>query len=148
MGHIVHRRGVLRTGFALAGSLLLPSARACEFYSDNLTIIHPWTRASTPGASSAVVSMGFKDVVRSDRLIDASSPIAEGAELGGRGERGAIDFLVQEGQTPELSEAGVHLRLTGLRQPLEVGRQYPMTLVFEKTGPIPTQLTVEYTRFR
>ena len=40
------------------------------------------------------------------------------------------------------------LRLTGLRQPLEVGRQYPMTLVFEKTGPIPTQLTVEYTRFR
>jgi len=148
MGHIVHRRGVFHAGFALAGSLLLPSARACEFYSDNLTIVHPWTRASAQGATSAVVSMGFKDVVRSDRLVDASSPLAEGVELGGRGERRAIDFLVQEGQSPELSETGVHLRLTALRHPLEVGRQYPLTLVFEKTGPIPTQLTVEYTRFR
>lgn len=148
MVDIVHRRGVLRTGFALAGSLLLPSAHACEFYSDNLTIIHPWTQASAEGATSAVVSMGFKDVVHSDRLIDASSPVAEGAELGGRGEGAAIDFLVQEGRTPELSQAGVHLRLTGLKHPLEVGRQYPMTLVFAKTGPIPTQLTVEYTKFR
>jgi copper(I)-binding protein len=148
MGHIIHRRGVLNTGFALIGSLLLPSAHACEFYSDNLTIIHPWTRASAHGATSAVVCMGFKDVVQSDRLIGATTELAEGAELGGKGEGRAIDFLVQEGQTPELSEAGVHLRLTGLKLPLEVGRQYPMTLVFEKTGPIPTQLTVEYTRFR
>jgi len=148
MDHIIHRRAALGTGFALVGSLFLPSARACEFYSDNLTIIHPWTRASTQGATSAVVSMGFKDVVQSDRLIGATTVLAEGAELGGTGAAGPVDFLIQEGQTPELSEAGVHLRLTGLKSPLVMGQQYPMTLVFEKTGPIPTQLTVEYTRFR
>ena len=148
MRHIIHRRGALHTGFALAGSLLLPSAKACEFYSDNLTIIHPWTRASTQGATSAIVCMSFKDVVQSDRLVGATTSLAEGAELGGKGPERPVDFLIRQGETPELSEAGVHLRLTGLKRPLPVGEQYPMTLVFEKTGPIPTQLTVEYTRFR
>ncbi len=55
--------------------------------------------------------------------------------------------MIHEGQTTVLSEAGMHLRLVGLKFPLLVGREYPMTLVFAKAGPIKARLSVDYARF-
>lgn len=143
----IPRRAVLNAGLALGASLVVPTARACEFFAGHLTIIHPWTRASAEGATSAIVCMSFQDVTQTDRLIAASTPVAEGAEWGGEGERKTIDFTIQEGRTAVLSETGVHLRLLGLKLPMAVGRQYPLTLEFAQAGPIQTQLTVDYARF-
>lgn len=145
MGHTtVHRRAALRACAALGVSLLVPAARAHEFFSSSLTVIHPWTRASAEGATTAIVSMVFQDVIQTDRLIGVQTPVAEGAELGGAGVAPALDFLIREGQTTELSEAGVHLRLLGLKIALLQGREYPMTLVFEKGGAIRAALLVDY----
>jgi periplasmic copper chaperone A len=144
----LHRRGVLQAGLALGVACVVPAARACEFYTPNLTILHPWTRASEAGATSAIVSMTFKDVTETDRLIGAQTPVADGAVLAGGGAGPLMNFLIHEGQTTSLSEAGVHLLLTGLQFPMEVGRQYPLTLVFAKAGPVRAQLTVDYQRFR
>jgi len=148
MNRVPHRRGVLHTGLALSLSLALPAARACEFFTTNLRIVHPWTRATARDASFAVVCMKFDDVAQADRLIGVETPVASGAEMGGAGAGPGVDFVIPEGRESVLSEAGTHVRLTGLKFPLEVAREYPLTLVFEKGGVVNATLSVDYTRFK
>ncbi len=144
----LRRRTLLHAGLALGTSCLAPSTRACEVATLTLTIVHPWTRATAEGAPFAVVCMSFKDVLQSDRLIGAESVIATGAAMGGEGVGPGVNFTIHEGQTSVLEEGGVHLRLLGLKSPLEVGRQYPLTLTFAKAGTVVAPLTVDYERFR
>ncbi len=143
----LQRRQLLRTGLAIGAALGLPSARACEFYAANFKLVHPWTRASADGADTAVVSMVFDDVTAADVLVGVLTPVASGAQMGGAGAGDTVHFAIPEGQRSDLSESGIHLRLLGLRHPLEVGRAYPMTLVFRRAGPLQVQLTVDYARF-
>ncbi|HZE91118.1 MAG TPA: copper chaperone PCu(A)C [Rhizobacter sp.] len=148
MNHSIDRRGLLNAGLALGASLVVPTARACEFFTINFTIIHPWTRASADEATSAIVNMKFENVQNTDRLIGAHTPVADGAEMGGEGAAGAlVNFVIAEGQSSALSETGTYLRLVGLKFPLLVGRAYPLTLVFAKAGSVDTLLTVDYARF-
>ena len=141
------RRHVLQTGLALAVLPAAPSARACEFFSTHLRITHPWARASTDHATSAVVSLRFDEVRQADRLIGVHSPVAAAAELGGAGASRRIDLPIPPGQDTLLSEAGTHILLTGLTVPLEVGRQYPLQLVFEQGGVIDATLSIDFARF-
>jgi copper(I)-binding protein len=141
------RRLALRAGLAAGLALALPSARACEYFSPTLRVTHPWTRASAPGASTAKVSMKFDDVSQDDRLIAVHTPVASGAELAGPGVEPGVRLAIPSGQETLLSEAGVHLRLTGLQLPLEVGRSYPLQLVFERGGVVRATLNVDYARF-
>lgn len=145
MTHSLDRRHLLRA--AMAGSLAayLPQARACEFFGTNLRITHPWTRASAAGASTAIVSMKFDEVTQADRLIGLETPVAAGAEMGGlRTDSNKLGFALAAGQNYELSEAGVFIRLLGLKHPLELGRSYPLTLVFEHSGAITAELSVDF----
>jgi|SRR5262245_10308432 len=132
------RRALLRTGLALGASLIVSPARACEYFADTMRITHPWTRA-TGGADSCVVCMKFDDVRESDRLIDVQAPVAERAELVG-------DFAIPKGGELVLSEDGAHVRLVGLKQPLFIGRTYPLKLVFEKSAAINANLNVDFLR--
>lgn len=62
----------------LAGTLALaaPALHAHEFFTGKLTVIHPWTSATEPGQTSAVVSMKFQDVTETDRLVGVRTPVA------------------------------------------------------------------------
>jgi copper(I)-binding protein len=144
----VTRRSALQFGVGMGAALTFPAARAHEFFSTSLTVHHPWTRASAEGATTAIVSMKFDDVVRTDTLTGASSPVCEGAELGSAAaasnSRLGFEFVIQEGQPAELSETGTYLRLLGLKIPLELGREYPLTLVFAKAGPLKAALLIDF----
>lgn len=148
MKFTISRRRALQLSAGMGAALAFPSARAHEFFSTSLTVHHPWTRASAEGATSAIVSMKFEDVVHSDSLIGAQSPVCEGAEFGGVGvsdaARRGFEFLIQQGRPSELTEAGTFLRLTGLNYPLEMGREYPLTLIFSKAGPLSAALLIDY----
>jgi hypothetical protein len=141
------RRRLLHSGLALGAELLMPSARACEFMTTHLRVTHPWTRATAPDASAAVVCMKFDEVTQTDRLIAVRSPVAAAAEMAGAGLSGPVDFLIPAGLESWLDEAGTHVRLVGLRHALEVGRSYPLQLAFEKGGIYNAVLSVDYTRF-
>ena len=141
------RRQLLRAGLGAGAMLALPSARACEFYAANLRITHPWTRASAPGATSAMVCMRFDEVTLPDRLIGVESPVAESAEMGGVAIIGPVNLAIPADQLITLSEAGPHIRLLGLRHALLVAREYPLTLVFERSGSVQATLSVDYERF-
>lgn len=146
------RRRALHVGLALGATLALPSARACEIQTSTLRITHPWTRATAPDATSAVLCMKFDEVVQEDRLVFVETPVALAAEMSGVAGSAAIamalDFPIPVGEVTYLHEAGPHVRLLGLRFALEVGRSYPLTLGFEKGGVYQAVLTVDYTRFK
>ena len=147
MNQAIARRQLLRAGLAAGAMLALPAARACEFFALNLRITHPWTRASMPGATTAIICMRFDEVTLSDRLIGVASPVAESAEMGGVMIGGPVNLAIPADQLLTLTEAGPHIRLIGLRHELAVGREYPLTLVFERSGSVQTSLSVDYARF-
>lgn len=142
------RRLVLRAGLAACFPVMLAPARACEYFADGLRISHPWTRATAPGATTAVLCMGFDEVTADDRLIAVETPVAEGAEMGGMAPGREVNFAIPAGQSSALSEHGSFVRLTGLKHPLEVGRIYPLNLHFERSGLVLAKLNVDFARFR
>lgn len=144
MNDLICRRDALRAGLALCASLVLPSARACEFFTTTLRVTHPWTRATAPGAEFAVLCMKFDEVVVSDRLIGVETPIASGAELVDEGAVSGVNLLIPKGKETLLGEEGRHIRLVGLKHPLQVARTYPLTLMFEKGGVVIADLSVDY----
>lgn len=148
MNHLIHRRGVMQLGLTWSIALSLPAARACEFRTDNLTVVHPWVRPTAEATDSATLSMGFKDVVYPDRLIDARTPLARRITMGGQGDDTRIDFEIAAGDESRLTEQGPHLQLLGVTIPLGLGSTFPLQLLFQKAGPIEALLTVDYARFR
>src|ERR1700716_3915897 len=152
MSQLNQRRTVLQAGLALCASLVVPPARACEFFTSTMRITHPWTRATAPDATSAVLCMKFDEVTETDRLIGVETPVAEAAELADDKDSAAagraVSFLIPAGRETLLSDDGTHIRLLGLKQPLFVGRSYPLELAFEKSGTVIATLNVDFLGLR
>lgn len=148
MNHLIHRRGAMQLGLTWSIAMALPAARACEFRTDNLTVVHPWVRPTTAATDTATLSMGFKDVVVTDRLIDARTPLAQRIVMGGQGDDTRIDFVIAAGEESALTEQGPCLQLLGVAIPLGLGSTFALRLLFQKAGPIEALLTVDYARFR
>ena len=140
---------VLRTASLalLAGALtvLVAPASAHEYYVDGFVFIHPWAEASEPGDTNAAVYFKLENVVRTDRLIKASTALAERVELRDLPQKdapAASTLAVPTGETVEFSPGHPHVVLVGLKQPLQWGRSYPMTFVFEKAGPVQVMVSI------
>lgn len=136
---------------ALASTALLPRAQACEFFSSHLRIWHPWTRATRVDADTAKVCMRFDEVRQTDCLIGVETPVAGGVRLAGPGipaEPRGLRLLIRQGEELTLTEDGLHLELLDLQQPLQVGRSFPMRLIFESAGAVETALNVDYAGLR
>lgn len=142
---MTNRRHLLIAACALPLGVARP-ARACEFFSSHLRIWHPWTRATRVDADTAKVCMRFDEVRQTDRLIGLETPVAAGARLVGPGlpTTAGLSLLIRQGEELTLTEDGLHLELLELQQPLQVGRSFPLRLVFESAGPVETALNVDY----
>lgn len=136
---------------ALGTAGLARPARACEFFSSRMRIWHPWTRATRVDADTARLCMRFDDVQTTDRLIGLETPVATGARLAGpgapEGEQG-LSLLIPAGQELTLAEDGLHIELLDLQQPLQVGRSFPLRLIFESAEPVNAMLNVDYASLR
>ena len=119
-----------------------------------LEMYKPWARSSAhllpdslAGAFLAITNRGPDD----DRLVAASSPLAERIELYGIKVVGAdIDMrplargvALQAGHTTVLKPRGYHLLLQGVKAPLAEGSTLPVTLTFEKAGAVTVEFAVE-----
>ena len=142
-----HRPPVALASRVAAFCLLLASAVAAahEYYAAGFTFIHPWADATAPGATSAPVYFRLDDVRAADRLLRADSPHAESVELRGGSDASApalkaID--VAPAATLDFGADRPHLLLRGLKTPLQWGRSYQMTVVFERAGPIQVMVSI------
>lgn len=99
--------------------------------------------AETPLGFAAAVYLTIEQRGGDDRLIGASSPIAdrttlhEMTPLDGGGLMLATDAIeVAVGSTVSLAPFGSHVMLEDLIEPLVVGAAVPLTLVFDRSAPV------------
>jgi copper(I)-binding protein len=141
-------------GAILAVALLLilvGAATAHEFSSKDITVSHPWARA-TPGG--VTVGGAYFEVKAApgpgDRLIGARSAVAGSMEVhshsieNGVAKMRRVDGLpIKGGESVVLKPGGYHVMLLDLKKPLKEGDLLKFTLSFEKAGDIEVEATVE-----
>jgi copper(I)-binding protein len=133
---------------ALLLAVLAGSAQSHEYYPAGFRIVHPWADATLPQARSAAVYLRIEEIATDDRLIAAHTPFAGRVELRAGPGPSAVGQVVlpaigiAPGEAIELSAAGAHLLLVDLTAPLQWGRSYPMTLEFEKAGPVQVMVSI------
>ncbi len=115
----------------------------------------PWARSSSSRPLPNTSAGAFLSIVNKspddDRLVAASSPLAERIELHGIKVVGSdIDMrpmangvVIQGSHTTVLKPRGYHLLLLGVKASLVKGSTLPVTLTFEKAGAVAVEFAVE-----
>lgn len=138
----------------LLGTLVLVCAATAAWAQaaapGHIEIGHPYARPTREGQR---VGGGFLTLTNkgvADRLLSAATPVADAVEIHSMVMDGDVMKMRQldalalgPGQTVELKPGGYHLMLMGLKAPLRVGDQFPLTLKFEKGGEKVVTLRVE-----
>ncbi|WP_273429883.1 copper chaperone PCu(A)C [Chitinibacter tainanensis] len=137
---------------AFAGAALLCATTlsyAHGFTVGDLTIQHPWARATAPAAKNAGAFMLIK-TTKDDQLVKVDSDIAEKTELhemkmaDGVMKMSPIASLPVTVAAPaKLAPGGYHVMLLGLKRPLVAGEKFPLKLTFAKGGVVEVQVKVE-----
>jgi copper(I)-binding protein len=134
-----------------AGSFGAPSS-AHEFTIGPITVVHPWARATPPGAK---VGSGYMTIHNRgdalDRLVSAAMPGAGRVEFhatettGGiaRMRRLAAGIALAPGQTMTLAPGGIHVMFVDLAAPLRRGEKVFTVLTFEKAGALDVEFVID-----
>lgn len=131
---------------SLPGLLTLGFIAAAAAETTTIQIDHCWARASV--TKTGAVYMTIRNAGSTDdRLLAVATPVADRAQLhiemndnGIMKMRPLSAVDVKANSTVALAPGGIHVMLTGLKQPLKVGQSFPITLTFEKAGKL--QVTV------
>jgi copper(I)-binding protein len=119
--------------------------------SGGLSVERVWARATAPVAKTgavyfSIVNKGSAD----DHLVAAATPASDKAQLhetiedhGVMKMRPLPDLAIKAGATVTLVPGQMHLMLVGLKAPLKLGDTFPLTLTFEKAGPVEVTVKVE-----
>lgn len=141
----------LAIAFALSVAFAL-MAQAHDYKSGSLQIDHPWTRVTPRGAT---VAGGYAKIENkgktADRLIGASAEVSGRTELHEMAMEGTVMRMralangieIPAGGSVELKPGGLHIMFMELKAPLEQGKHFKGTLIFEKAGTVPVEFAVE-----
>jgi copper(I)-binding protein len=139
----------MRTTFLIAAALAAGTAQAATA-SPPLSVEQAWSRATPPGAQTAVVYMTIVDHGAPDVLLSLSTPVAGMAMMHHTVTHGRTSQMlpvktlaVSPGQPSVFSPGGYHVMLTSLHQPLVPGQTFPITLMFQHAGAVQTQVSVQ-----
>jgi copper(I)-binding protein len=141
----------MRRALTLLFSLALAGlASAHSISAGDLTVGHPWARATPPGAPTAAVYFSVVSTEAPDRLVGVTTPVAGRATLhrsfeqGGQAGMEHVDALpITPGVPVTLAPGGLHVMLMELKSPLVEGRHFPMTLHFERAGEVQVEVRVQ-----
>jgi len=138
--------------FALVAAVAASSASLAHEYSAGaIKIGHPWTRATPPGATTAVAYLRVTNTGNAPvRLTGGMTPVAQRVEIHTMSMEGGVMRMrpvpgidIAPGQTVELKAGGLHLMLIGLNRQLMPEDLLPLTLTFAGAPPVPVELYVE-----
>ena len=113
-------------------------------------IQQPWSRplpevTKNGAAYFTIMNHGNED----DRIIGASTPVAERAELHSHIHKDGVMKMEKQDSvdvpvhgTVMFEPGGLHVMLLGLTQPMTKGTEYPLTLEFEKSGMVEVTVRV------
>ncbi len=132
----------------IVASLNLSTALAQQ--ERRMIVTKPWARASIlqsrPGVAYLII---HNKTSSSDRLIGVTSPLAREINIHISSETNGVmrmrsvpQLEIAAGQVVTMQPGGMHLMLTGLRQPLRQGEQLPIVLEFETAGQLHVNVPV------
>lgn len=138
-------------GFLLPLTLTLAMASAA--WAGDITLDHPWARATPAGAKVGAGYVTLKNTGSAgDNLVAATADVAGRVEIH---EMAVVDGVMKmrpvkalpipAGKSVELKPGSYHIMLMELKQPLKAGDKVTGTLTFEKAGTIPVEYAVEAT---
>jgi copper(I)-binding protein len=138
--------------FALAALLWSGAACAHDYKIGQLSIAHPWTRATPKGARVAggyltITNMGNT----ADKLIGGTFELAGRLEIHQMRMDGGVMTMrpldggleLKPNAQVELKPGSLHFMFVDLKRPLEQGQRIKATLIFEKAGTIEVEFVVE-----
>lgn len=126
-------------GVVLFASLIAFAAVANPSRAD-VRVTAAWANPTPPGVT---VGAAFMTLVANsgDKLVSASSPVAERVELHSMTTEGGMmrmrplpNLPLPAGKAVELSPTGSHFMLIGLKQPLTPNSKFTLQLRFQKAG--------------
>lgn len=124
---------------------------AHDYTVGSIKIDHPWSRATVAGIPNGVAYFVLENKGDSDdRLVSAASPVAAKVELHTHLKEGEIVRMRQvdavdipAGETVALEPGSFHVMLMGLKEPLEQGDSFPLTLEFDQAGSVTVDVTID-----
>jgi periplasmic copper chaperone A len=135
--------------YLVLGTMLFAVPAIALAQQNGIQIENAWSRAAMAG-HTGVVYLTITDSGAPDKLLAVASPIATKAELhesftdnGVAKMREVADLPVQPGKPVTLAPGGYHIMLMDLKQPLQQGDSFPVTLNFAKAGQVTTTVTVQ-----
>lgn len=135
----------------IAGLMAIP-ASARDYQRGELSIEHPWSRPTPPGASAGVGYMVITNGSDEDiTLLTGATPVAKNVSIHRTSEHEGMmrmqsldkGLVIPAGETVELKPHSYHLMLDQLSAPLQEGEKIPLTLEFVELGAIEVELAVE-----
>jgi copper(I)-binding protein len=128
------------------------AASADDYKLGALEIGHPWSRALPKGATVAAGYVKIKNTgTELDRLVGGSTPVAGRFEIHEMSmDKGVMKMRplpagveIKPGQTVELKPGATHIMMMDVKQPIERGKPFKGSLVFEKAGAVDVDFAVE-----
>jgi copper(I)-binding protein len=139
----------------LAVALMLVLAQAAfahEFKIGDLELVHPWARATPPGAA---VGAGYLVITNHgstpDRLVSGTADVAGHVEIHKMKVKDGVMTMapipggleIPAGGSVTLKPGSFHIMLMDLKTPLKQGEDFNGTLTFEKAGTVAVHFDVE-----
>ena len=145
------RSGLLAGVAILAGLALSGAVRAHEYKLGDITIQHPWARASIGAAKAGAAYLTVTNAGEAvDRLAGVSSPRAGRVDFHGSLIEDGVAKMrrveaieVAPGEPAVLRPGGLHVMLMGLTAPLIEGELLPLTLTFERAGTVEIEAYID-----
>ena len=114
-----------------------------------IRIDHVWSRAAMAG-HEGVVYLTITDTSTPDTLTGVTTPVAAEAALhqsiddhGVMKMRPVGSLPIEPGKPVTLAPGGYHIMLMGLKQALNAGDSFPVTLTFAKAGQVTATAMVQ-----
>lgn len=131
--------------YFVLGTILVACAPAVE---EGLQVTEVWARPALAGGNSAAYFVIENGTGADDALLSATSEVAGAVELhmtmmhdGNMQMAPQQEVTVRAGKT-EFEPGGLHVMLIGLKQDLNPGDAFSLTLNFAIAGEMPLEVTV------
>jgi copper(I)-binding protein len=133
-------------------SALSGAASALDYKVGSIEVDNPWSRAVPKGAKVAAGYMTIKNTgTETDRLVSGSTPVAGKFELHEMSmDNGVMKMRplpsgleIKPGATVELKPGSFHIMMMDLKQPIQRGKPFKASLMFEKAGAVDVDFAVE-----
>jgi copper(I)-binding protein len=132
--------------FAISSTAVM----AAEYKHGEMTVSHPWARASAGNAKTGAAFLSVTNKGGADRLLAAESTVSKSVELHTHIKDGDVMMMrkveaidIPANGAVKLEPGGLHIMFINLNESLKEGANIPLILTFEKAGKLKVEAKIQ-----